>query len=50
MWNTVRDTTIEQLKQFTCTKHLIITGISLGGGLASISEVDIERTGMFDEL
>ena len=50
MWNAVRDETIAELKKHTCTRHLIITGISLGGGLASLSYVDIEKTGMFDQI
>lgn len=50
MWNAVRDDTIAGLKKRSCTRHLIITGISLGGGLSSISYVDIAKTGMFDQV
>lgn len=32
------------------TKHLIITGISLGGGLASLSYVDIRLLKAFDKI
>lgn len=42
MWNSIRDQTATDLKASALTKRLIITGISLGGGLAMISYVDIK--------
>jgi hypothetical protein len=41
MWATIRDDVLAGLRKNVHTKRLIITGISLGGGLACISFVDI---------
>ena len=50
MWNLIRNDTYDDLQRSSCTGHLIITGISLGGGLASISYVDIKNTGIFQKI
>jgi triacylglycerol lipase len=50
MWNSIRDETAADLKASALTKRLIITGISLGGGLAMISYVDIKHMGIFDNI
>jgi hypothetical protein len=47
MWGSIRDEVIEGLRKHVHTRRLIITGISLGGGLASISYVDIRATKEF---
>lgn len=49
MWNKIRDQTIEDLHKLVPEdKRLIITGISLGGGLAAISYIDIKFQGFRD--
>lgn len=50
MWNTIREDVLSGLRKATHTKRLIITGISLGGGLAGISYVDIAKAGLFDNI
>ncbi len=47
MWGKIRDDVINDLKKSVHTGRLVITGISLGGGLAVISYVDIVRSGLF---
>jgi len=47
MWNAIRTDVIADLAKSTHTKRLIITGISLGGGLAALSYVDINHAGLF---
>jgi hypothetical protein len=46
MWDKIRDDVIKGLRHSVHphTKRLIITGISLGGGLAELSFVDILAT------
>jgi hypothetical protein len=41
---------MEGLRKASCTKHLIITGISLGGALAELSYVDIRLTELYDTI
>ena len=50
MWERIRDDVISDLKRSVKTTRLIITGISLGGGLACLSFVDIKASGAFDNL
>lgn len=47
MWNSIRAQVKADLVSSTRTKKLIITGISLGGGLAMISYVDIKQWNLF---
>jgi cephalosporin-C deacetylase-like acetyl esterase len=44
MWSFIRDDVIAGLRKFVHTRRLIVTGISLGGGLAAISYVDIQAS------
>lgn len=41
---------MDDLERASHTKRLIITGISLGGGLSCISYVDIAHSGIFDTV
>jgi triacylglycerol lipase len=50
MWNSIKNQTFADLIASSHTKHLIITGISLGGGLASLSYVDINVLKIFDKI
>ncbi len=50
MWNSIRDYTLDDLQAHSHTGHLIITGISLGGGLADLSFVDIQHHEIFDTV
>jgi hypothetical protein len=50
MWEKIRDDVISDLKASVRTTRLIITGISLGGGLACLSYVDINASGAFDNV
>lgn len=52
MWGKIRENVLNGLRQnvHKHTKRLIITGISLGGGLAEISVVDILATKEFDNV
>lgn len=47
MWESIRVDVINDLKKYVHTTRLIITGISLGGGLACLSFVDIQASGEF---
>ena len=48
MWNSIRNETITALKNLPHTRHLIITGISLGGALSVLSWVDINQANIFE--
>lgn len=50
MWALVRDEVIAHLRTIVHTNRLIITGISLGGGLACLSLIGIYATGHFHDL
>ena len=50
MWESIRDDVIADLRKYVHTTRLIITGISLGGGLACLSFIDIKASGEFDNL
>lgn len=50
MWESIRDDVIADLRKYVHTTRLIITGISLGGGLAALSFVDIKASGEFENL
>ena len=41
---------IDHLSKSVHTKRLVITGISLGGGLACLSYIDIKASGLFDNV
>lgn len=47
MWNSIRANVKADLIANSHTKKLIITGISLGGGLAMLSYVDINKWKLF---
>lgn len=48
MWNSIRSYTLNELRESEHTRHLIITGISLGGALANLAYVDIAHSDIFD--
>lgn len=50
MWESIRADVISDLKKYVHTTRLIITGISLGGGLACLSFIDIKASGEFNNL
>lgn len=50
MWASIREDVYTGLRAYNHTKRLIITGISLGGGLACISYVDIAATKIFENV
>jgi triacylglycerol lipase len=50
MWATIHDDVLNGLREHVHTRRLIITGISLGGGLAAISYVDIRATNEFKDI
>ena len=50
MWNSIKAQTLADLTASSHTKRLIITGISLGGGLAMLSYVDINHANIFDNI
>lgn len=50
MWERIRDDVLKDLKESVRTTRLIITGISLGGGLACLSYIDIKSSGAFDNV
>ena len=51
MWNKIRQQTLDGLRQHVkLTRRLIITGISLGGGLACLSYVDVKFMEDFDNV
>jgi esterase/lipase len=47
MWNSIKEDTFRDLRASAHTNRLLITGISLGGGLAAISYVDILQSNIF---
>ena len=53
MWNTIKYDVFHDLREFrhiTGIENLHITGISLGGGLASISYIDINHEEIFTNI
>ena len=50
MWESIRDDVLKGLRTRVHTKRLIVTGISLGGGLAALSYVDIRATKEFENV
>lgn len=50
MWNSIRKDTYDDLEASAHTGKLIITGISLGGGLSCLSYVDIKKEEIFDDI
>lgn len=50
MWNSIRDDVLAGLRTHRHTGRLIITGISLGGGLSCLSYVDIAKSGIFEKV
>jgi hypothetical protein len=53
MWESVEEDVIAEIRKVrteTGIKHLYITGISLGGGLAVISYIDLKNSGIFGQL
>jgi|JI9StandDraft_2_1071091.scaffolds.fasta_scaffold150979_1 hypothetical protein len=50
MWEKIREDVVNDLKKYVHTTRLIITGISLGGGLACLSFIDIRAAGEFNNL
>jgi hypothetical protein len=53
MWDTIKLDVIDDLKEFkkvTGIQKLYITGISLGGGLAAISFIDIQHAAIFSKV
>lgn len=50
MWNVIRQEVLDELKKSVHTKRLVITGISMGGGLSCLSYVDIAKSGIFDSV
>ena len=50
MWNSIRNDTYDDLVASSHTGRLIITGISLGGGLSVLSYVDIKHSQIFDNI
>lgn len=50
MWNSIRSDVIKGLRKTVHTGRLIITGISLGGALATLSFVDIKHAGIFNNV
>lgn len=53
MWEIIKNDVIEDLremKKVTGLDTLIITGISMGGGLSVISYIDINHLGLFKEV
>ena len=50
MWNSIRAQVKKDLSASSHTKRLIITGISLGGGLAMLSYVDINQWKLFSNI
>ena len=50
MWNSIKNDVLQGLKERAHTNRLIITGISLGGGLSCLSFVDINQAKIFDTI
>lgn len=50
MWNSIRKEVQQDLLASSHTGRLIITGISLGGGLAMISYADIQKWSIFENI
>lgn len=50
MWESIREDVLKDLRAHVHTTRLIITGISLGGGLACLSFIDIQASGEFKNL
>ena len=53
MWDTIRNDVLDDLQEMegqTKLKQLYITGISLGGGLAVISYIDVLNSKIFDKV
>ena len=50
MWARIKNDVFAGLRKHVHTKRLIITGISLGGGLACISFVDIQTSKEFNDI
>lgn len=50
MWNTIRNDVLKGLRNSAHTGRLIITGISLGGALSCLSYVDIQKSGIFQNV
>ena len=50
MWNSIRADILAGLAKAVHTQRLIITGISLGGGLSCLSYVDIAQSGIFKNI
>ena len=53
MWDTIRDDVLadlREMKEQTKSKQLYITGISLGGGLAVISYIDLLNAQIFEKV
>jgi hypothetical protein len=53
MWETIHDDVLGDLRSIrkqTNLKKIYITGISLGGGLSTISYVDVKNAAIFDEV
>ena len=50
MRNSIKNDVLQGLKQRAHTNRLIITGISLGGGLSCLSFVDINQAKIFDSI
>lgn len=50
MWNSIRNDVLAGLRKNAHTGRLVITGISLGGGLTCLSYVDIAKSGIFDKV
>lgn len=50
MWNSIQEDVLKDLRASSHTNRLLITGISLGGGLAAISYVDIQKSNIFGNV
>lgn len=50
MWNSIRSDVLTDLAKSAHTRRLVITGISLGGGLAALSYVDIQKAKIFETV
>lgn len=54
MWETIKEDVMDDLREIQATEYyrdtMIISGISLGGGLATMSYVDIYHAGIFSDV